>query len=191
MVTPWSHSTGIKTPDKIKMKKKKKSTSLTLQQTGDSPSIAAASPQQSTPTQPPPSQKCLSSNSMTWESFQSSPETCCSSLKHIFYCMTGLLFRNCLCPEFPPVIPFKAGQSCSTSTGTKMTAETGNGLRAASNPTDLNNYWSFLAFTTWKPSSSQTCNAQDSQSLQSPSPVIKSISFHLKLPPHKHNETWH
>lgn len=70
-------------------------------------------------------------------------------------------------------------------------AKTGNGLRAASNPTDLNNYWSFLAFTTWKPSSFQTCNAQDSEALQSPSPVMKSISFHLKLSPHKHNQTWH
>lgn len=48
---------------------------------------------------------------------------------------------------------------------------TGNGLRPA-NPMDLNNYWSFLAFSTWKPSSFQTCTAQDSQSLLSPSTVI-------------------
>lgn len=60
-------------------------------------------------------------------------------------------------------------------------AETGNGLRPA-NPMDLNNYWSFLAFTTWKPSSFQTCNAQDSQSLLSPSTVINPSAFIWNCP---------
>lgn len=163
------------------MKKIKKSTSLTLQQTGDLPSIAAASPQQFTPIQPPPSQESLPSNSKTWESFQSSPETQCTSLNTYSTVWAASWFRTCLCSEFPPAIPFEVGQSCSTSTGTKRMAETGNGLRFA-NPTDLNNYWSFLAFTTWKPSSFQTCNAQDSQSLLSPSPVINPSAFIWNCP---------